>query len=275
MDKLLILDQLKISFFYTLQILLILFFFGVLFSYIEKKNSASIYRVFGMNGLIFTGFIGTIVHEFSHMVFCTIFRHEITEFALFRPYKSRYDGIMGYVNHSCNKNSIYQRVGNFFIGIAPIIFGTGLLILCMWILVPSAFDDVSAVFSKNMQYMSHIHSIKDSINIYISIVAAIIVNLNPFKQTNVVGYIVFLYIMYSVTTHMDLSKEDLINSRSGLFVFIVMLYIITLIFTVLGIQYEVILLRVVVSIFSFLTVGLFFATFTVMISKFLESIIFW
>ena len=86
-------------------------------------------------------------------------------------------------------------------------------------------------------------------------------------------YIVFIYIMYSITSHMDLSKEDIINSRSGLFVFVIMTYIINLIFIVLGIRYQIILLKILISVFSFLTVGLFFAFTTMIISKILDVFI--
>ena len=128
-------------------------------------------------------------------------------------------------------------------------------------------------FNQNMVYMSNINSIGDSLNIYINIVIAIIHNLNPLIGHNWPRYIVFIYIMYSITSHMDLSKEDIINSRSGLFVFVIMTYIINLIFIVLGIRYQIILLKILISVFSFLTVGLFFAFTTMIISKILDVFI--
>ena len=180
---------------------------------------------------------------------------------------------MGYVNHRCDRSSPYQMVGNFFIGIAPIIVGTGCMILLMRILLPNEFMASYQTFNRNMVYMSNINSIGDSLNIYINIVIAIIHNLNPLIGHNWPRYIVFIYIMYSITSHMDLSKEDIINSRSGLFVFVIMTYIINLIFIVLGIRYQIILLKILISVFSFLTVGLFFAFTTMIISKILDVFI--
>ena len=72
---------------------------------------------------------------------------------------------------------------------------------------------------------------------------------------------------------MDLSKEDIINSRAGLLVFIILTYLINLIFIVLGIKYQILLLKVLISVFSFLTVGLFFAFTTMLISKTLDIFI--
>ncbi|WP_314049104.1 hypothetical protein [Peptostreptococcus stomatis] len=257
----------------SLEILFVLSLLASIFSFLGKKNIFYIYNCFGMNGLVITGLIGTVVHEFSHMLFCLIFRHEIVEFSLFRPYKSRFDGVMGYVNHSCDRSSPYQMVGNFFIGIAPIIVGTGCMILFMSILLPEEFKATYQTFNQNMAYMSNINSIGDSLNIYINIVIAIIHNLNPFIRHSWPRYIVFIYIMYSITSHMDLSKEDIINSRAGLLVFIILTYLINLIFIVLGIKYQILLLKVLISVFSFLTVGLFFAFTTMLISKTLDIFI--
>lgn len=257
----------------SLEILFVLSLLASIFSFLGKKNTFYIYNCFGMNGLVITGLIGTVVHEFSHMLFCLIFRHEIVEFSLFRPYKSRFDGVMGYVNHSCDRSSPYQMVGNFFIGIAPIIVGTGCMILFMCILLPEEFKATYQTFNQNMAYMSNINSIGDSLNIYINIVIAIIHNLNPFIGHSWPRYIVFIYIMYSITSHMDLSKEDIINSRAGLLVFIILTYLINLIFIVLGIKYQILLLKVLISVFSFLTVGLFFAFTTMLISKTLDIFI--
>ena len=57
--------NLKNSLVYTVVLILLLFFFGVLFSVIERINSRAINNVFGRTGLIITGVIGTVVHEFS------------------------------------------------------------------------------------------------------------------------------------------------------------------------------------------------------------------
>ena len=45
---------------------------------------------------------------------------------LFRPGR---DGTLGYVEHAYNRRSLYQSVGNFFIGTGPIWFGSALVYL--------------------------------------------------------------------------------------------------------------------------------------------------
>ena len=79
------------------------------------------------------GWLGTTMHELSHAVFCIVFGHKITGMKLFEPDPKT--GILGYVNHSYNPRSAYQVLGNFFIGIGPILFGTVMInILCYLLL---------------------------------------------------------------------------------------------------------------------------------------------
>ena len=108
--------------------------FGLLIALCNK----AFYKVFGNKATIVcyaTGFIGTPVHELSHALFCLIFGHKIKEIKLFQINSS--DGTLGYVNHSYNPKNLYQRAGNFFIGIAPIIVISALLYGISLLLVPS------------------------------------------------------------------------------------------------------------------------------------------
>ena len=73
-------------------------------------------------------FIGTVIHELSHALFCIIFRHKILEMEVLS-----YDPgskSLGHVSHSWNRRSLYQVIGNFPIGIAPLI--TGLTIFSLY-----------------------------------------------------------------------------------------------------------------------------------------------
>lgn len=260
----------KTSFLYTIEFILLLLIFGIIFTFIEKRNSRAIINVFGRKGLIITGLVGTVVHEFSHIIFCIIFRHEIVEFSLFRPFKSKYDGIMGYVNHRCNIKNPYQRVGNFFIGVSPIIIGTLMIIMSMWLILPNEFSLVKNSFDKNMIYMSNINNVVDSFNIYINLIISIISSLNPFKVTNYIAYIFFIYIMYSITTHMDLSIEDMKNSMSGFVLFFFLIFITNFIFMYLGHIYFIEYLKIVITVTSFLSVSLIFAIITLILSSIIE-----
>lgn len=61
-------------------------------------------------------FLGIVVHELSHLIFCWIFRAKVEKAKIFSPQG-------GYV--SCSKPKI--PLGRFFIGFAPVIVGTTVL----------------------------------------------------------------------------------------------------------------------------------------------------
>jgi hypothetical protein len=83
-----------------------------------------------------TGLIGVPIHELSHCLCCIVFRHSIKKVKLYSwpSSQSGSDVALGYVEHSFNPNSLYQVIGNFFIGIAPIFGGvvaTGIFSLAL------------------------------------------------------------------------------------------------------------------------------------------------
>ena len=68
---------------------------------------------------------------------CVLFRHKIVATQFFPTDTSQ--GALGYVQHQYNHKSVYQRIGNFFIGIGPIISGITALILLMRYFVPDSY----------------------------------------------------------------------------------------------------------------------------------------
>lgn len=86
-----------------------------------------------------TGCIGTPVHEIGHAIFCVLFRHKITAIKL---YQIGDDGTLGYVNHRYNRRNPYHQIGNFFIGIGPIILGSLVILGLMFMFVPRLFHEL-------------------------------------------------------------------------------------------------------------------------------------
>lgn len=86
------------------------------------------------------GLIGTPVHEGAHALACLLFGHRIVEVRLFSLDPD--DGVLGYVRHSYNPKSFYQRLGNFFIGTAPIVVISLLLAFVAYLVLPEMFFDV-------------------------------------------------------------------------------------------------------------------------------------
>ena len=125
-------------------LLQIAFSIGVIFllGWLIALCNKVFYSNFGRFGNIvcyITGFVGAPIHELSHALFCLIFFHRIREIKLFQISD---DGTMGYVIHSYNRRNMYQRIGNFFIGVAPILVMSGLLFLLAWGLLPEFISDI-------------------------------------------------------------------------------------------------------------------------------------
>ena len=82
---------------------------------------------FGRTGFIYLTMPGVVIHELSHLFFCLIFQHKIVKVNLFSPQE---DGTLGMIQHSYDSRNIFQRIGNFFIGSAPV-WG-GMLAMCLF-----------------------------------------------------------------------------------------------------------------------------------------------
>ncbi|MBI4312190.1 MAG: hypothetical protein HY681_10470 [Chloroflexi bacterium] len=114
--------------------------FGLLLYCLERRAFAVMSQAFGEKAtVVATGWIGTTVHELSHALMCLVFRHKITEISLFSP--DTESGVLGYVRHAWDKGSLYQNLGLFFIGIAPLMIGSALLVGLGYALAPG-FGDV-------------------------------------------------------------------------------------------------------------------------------------
>ncbi len=148
-----------------------------------------------------TGLIGTPIHELSHALFCVIFMHKITEIKLFQINSE--DGTLGYVNHSYNKKNVYQLIGNFFIGVAPILVGTILLTLLLKLMVPTVFDGIV----DNIDVF--VDACKESFSLgeFFKMLGNIFVTF--FKGASNWLWWIYFIICFFIALHMNLSKADL------------------------------------------------------------------
>lgn len=189
---------------------------GCLFQLIERWNNQFILRSFGKWGIILTGAIGTVIHEGSHALMCLIFGHRIQEIQWFRPFASQWDGRLGYVNHSWNPKNLYQSVGNFFIGIAPLLGGTLVMILLFRWLLPDAYQQMMRSVQPSIYVQSLMkgqwqeivqQSMKDMGSFFKSLM----------QSSHLLSWrgVLFLVSVYSISTHMGLSLADLKGSLSG------------------------------------------------------------
>ncbi|WP_020005632.1 hypothetical protein [Brachyspira innocens] len=168
-----------------------------------------------------TGWIGTPIHELSHALFCIIFRHKINDIKLFN---SKSDTI-GYVLHSYDSRSWYQQMGNFFIGVAPIIIGTFIVYLLFMLLAPELKNNIFEM--PNLKYKQMFNSEILSIiyysvsNIFIytyNIFMNIIRNFAIYSPFKSITFWIFLYLSISIASHMELSPADISHAWKGIIV---------------------------------------------------------
>ena len=196
--------------------------------------------------------IGTVIHECGHAFFCLIFLFKIHEIKFFSPSE---DGTLGYVNFSYNRESIYQRIGLFFVGTGPVWFGLFILFLISRLLLP---DDVThstlTGFARVKEFASYFFSL------------AVWCKWQTWLWT---------YLSLSIVAHTTLSKPDIHGAWMG---FVTLIITVLVAFLICGLfdgffdkaaeaslvftagMMPVFVELVVVSIIAFV-VGLFFSLF--------------
>ncbi len=106
---------------------------GVILQFVTGRFRICCAEVFGSRLSVWATAPGVMLHEFSHALFCLIFRHRIREFVLFSPQKN---GTLGWVSHEWDRRSLWQNIGCFFIGVAPLVFGVLAILFLTLLLLP-------------------------------------------------------------------------------------------------------------------------------------------
>ncbi len=113
--------------------------FIYLLSVINHNTKVTIATRINIKGQLWFGFLGVIIHEASHLLMALIFHHRINSFRLLKQ-ASYADPTLGYVNHQWDPASLYQKMGNLFIGIAPIFGCCGAILLSARLLLPNVYN---------------------------------------------------------------------------------------------------------------------------------------
>jgi hypothetical protein len=170
-----------------------------------------------------TGIIGVPIHEFGHAFFCVLFGHKIKEVKWFTPNSA--DGTLGYVRHSFNRKNIYHQIGNFFIGIGPLLLGSAAIILLMYMLLPNSGD----IGRASRVTMSIGDGVGAGIAQYFEILWAVFLAI--FHYTNLANFSwwVFIILACSIALHMDLSMADVKGMLRGLLYIVIIVCIMNLV----------------------------------------------
>ena len=259
---------LELSVNFALQMLFtlgIIFLFGKALAFCNAR----FYRNFGARGravCIATGLIGTPVHEASHALMCLLFGHKIVEIRFFQPDAS--DGTLGYVRHSYNPKNLYQRAGNLFIGIAPVLFGSLILGGLLYLLLPELFRSVLAELGQ----ADFVSACGQSFVRFGTAFVQMFAYIGSWQWWG------FVLLGSLIGLHMTLSKADTQGALSGLIVYLLLFLIADLVLLCIGrgtlIAFTNAILTFGTFLLFFFCVFLFIAAVLLLISALLATVFF-
>lgn len=273
MNKILI-EALKISSVEMVTLVGILILVGFILGIIERQSNQYMQMAWGRKGVLMTAWLGTPVHEIGHAIMCIIFRHQIKDIRLLITNSS--DGTMGYVQHNYNPTSVYQSIGNFFIGIAPIFSGISAIFLSMYFLIPKSFQTFNVYLKSGIKdQVMNANYIKQLMD------TSFVLTKNIFSSENLVSYKFWIFILITIciSSHIALSKADMKGATSGLVTLLVTLFIVNLVAPSLHIntyrviswltKYNayVITFSITAIIFSLITLGISYISFLIKANK--------
>ena len=205
---------LKTTLYQVFAIFGLFFVIGYILSKLQTATQKMYHTSIGWGGILWTAIIGTPVHELGHYVFCKLFRHRVLSISLYKP--NQRTGNLGSVDHSYNKKSLYQKIGNFFIGAAPLIWGSLALVLLFRFVLPHSEVVLPTVRNLSLEtpktFLTDVRLIGQSI----------------FSQENFysVQFWVWLYISFAIAVHLAPSTEDQKTMWRGLFWIILLLILV-------------------------------------------------
>jgi hypothetical protein len=165
-----------------------------------------------------------------------VFGHKITDIKLFQPNSK--DGVLGYVNHSYNPRNIWHQIGNFFIGVGPILFGSGALLGLMALLIPETLDVVaSSVFVEGGSL--------DSVGVAFTALFEAL-----FAPENVESwqFWVFIVLAFLIASHMTLSTADIKGSLVGVGYILVAMLVVNVALYFLAYEYMIVLTETLMGV---------------------------
>ena len=189
-----------------------LFLFGLLIHFISQLTFKSLEKSFGSKGTYFVAWLGIPIHELGHAIFCVIFMHKIVEIEFFKP--DPLTGTLGYVYHKWNRSNPWQVLGNFFIGIGPVILGSIALFATFYFLIPNShqvWDYIlvkASEVDKSYSIGSYLTILKESAFVMARLIFTIS-NLSNWR------FWVFCYLSICVASNIRLSLSDIKGALSG------------------------------------------------------------
>jgi hypothetical protein len=164
--------------------------------------------------------VGTPIHELGHAIFCILFGHRIEKISLFNPAP---DGTLGYVEHCYNRRNIYHQVGNFFIGMGPVIFGCVVITLAALLLVGGQVFTPIQPFANGLSLAPfNLGSFLNSLGTTLTAIFKGIFQPSNFQHWQ---FYIFLYLVFAIGNSITLSPSDLYSAGLGFLFFVLFLLV--------------------------------------------------
>lgn len=198
--------------------------FTLVIHWLEKITQRRLASRFGWHSVLWTGWLGTPIHELSHAFMCRVFQHRIDEMALFEPDKE--SGRLGYVRHSFQAGNWFQELGNFFIGIAPLLGGSVVLALLLWVFYPEAARQAIAKPPEEVA--------GDLLLQTWTIVQSLSENILTLSNLGTLRFWTFIYLVLCVGSHMAPSRSDYQGASRGVILFAAILLVVAMVLALAG-----------------------------------------
>jgi hypothetical protein len=263
-------ETLLISFIELLYLFGVVIAVGIILGVFERYSNVYLMGAFGSRGVLVTAWIGVPIHEIGHLLQCFIWRHKVNRVKFLQLNSP--DGVLGYVEHSYNRNSFYQQVGNFFIGLGPIFSGIGSLILGMYLLVPDSYLTFSDFIHQNVTPE------KLDLNVLNTVwgaVLAIVKSLITYENVMNPLFWIYLWLAISISSHIALSKADIKGAAKGLLTMFFVLVLFNVAAGLIGFDSLQIIRKITqynVYFLSYFSISLFFSGITLVFSYFLYKL---
>ena len=176
--------------------------------------------------LILLGWLGTMIHELGHLLFALLFLRRIQKIKLFST--DPWDPKPGYIEIDRGKN-IFQHLGNFFIGLGPLILGALVIYIVAWGLLGGGALSGTGVNQPRLTGDAFtLRALLLMLQRIISSAFAVLGTVLTSNKVSLEAVFLFLYVTLSIGSAMTLSPPDIAAVRNGFFALLSAVFIFNL-----------------------------------------------
>lgn len=200
--------------------------FAIIIHWFERMTQRRLAERFGWKSVLWTGWLGTPIHELSHAFMCRVFHHRVDEIVLFEP--DRESGRLGYVRHSFKQGNWYQELGHLFIGVAPLLGGSIVLAILLWMFYyDAAWGAIEATRAE---------STTGAFEKIVLLIRSLVGNIITIGNLATLRFWTFLYLVLCVGSHMAPSGSDYRGASRGVYLFGGILVVVVFVLALSGVN---------------------------------------